>query len=253
MAPNPKRLKLVAYIRVSTEAQVDGFGLEAQIEAIQRWAKARGHRVVQVCRDEGVSGTTDAFDREGLSCAIQGIEHDQADGVVVARLDRLARHLTVQEAVLAHLWHRGAQVFCADSGEVLPDDQEDPMRTAMRQMAGVFSQLDRAMIAKRLRDGRRVKAARGGYVAGSPPYGFRAEGGELVAVPAEQATLRRMVRLRKAGASLRSIADTLNAEGVTAKRGGPWAATTVSRAIDPAARERARQGAAKARSRQRAA
>lgn len=100
----------------------------------------------------------DALDREGLSCAIDAVERGEADGIVLARLDRLARALTIQEAILAHVWRSGGRVFCGDGGEVLPDDADDPMRTAMREMAGVFAQLDRAMITKRLRDGRRVKA-----------------------------------------------------------------------------------------------
>lgn len=238
-----KKLRLVSYIRVSTDAQIDGYGLEAQTQASTRWAKAHGHRVVQVCSDEGVSGTLDAFDRDGLSCAIEAVEHGLADAVVIARLDRLARQLTVQEAVLAMVWQRGGRVFSADAGEVLPDDQDDPMRTAMRQMAGVFAQLDRAMIAKRLRDGRRVKAERGGYVAGSPRYGFRAEGGELVPDAAEQVVVARMAALTGGGASLNAIAGVLNAEGVPSKRGGRWTAASVSRVLDPAVRERGRRRA----------
>lgn len=56
----------------------------------------------------------------------------------------------------------------ADHGEILPDEADDLVRTAMRQMTGVFTQLDRAMIAKRLRDGRRIKAARAATPRGVP-------------------------------------------------------------------------------------
>lgn len=249
MRSTEKALRLVAYIRVSTDAQVDGYGLEAQNLAVTSWAKSNGHRVVQVCADEGVSGTTDAFDREGLACAIDAIETGIADALVLPRLDRLARQLTVQEAVLAHLWQRAGRVFCADSGEILADDADDPMRTAMRQMAGVFAQLDRAMIVKRLRDGRRVKAAKGGYVAGSPRYGWRAESGELVEDSAEQAVIARMVAMKVAGMSMNAIAAALNCEGTPSKRGGIWRADAVARVLDPAARESARRRAENARRR----
>ena len=46
-------------------------------------AKANDHRIVHTCVDEAVSGAL------------------EADGVIVAHLDRLARQLTVQEATLA--------------------------------------------------------------------------------------------------------------------------------------------------------
>lgn len=252
MAPTRKRLRLVTYLRVSTDAQgQDGYGLDVQAEAVTAWAKRHGHRVVQTCTDQGVSGTVDALDRDGFSCAIDAIETGAADALLIPKLDRLARQLTIQEAVLAHIWQRGGRVFCVDSGEVLPDDQDDPMRTAMRQMAGVFAQLDRAQINKRLRDGRRVKADKGGYVAGSPAYGFRAEGGDLVPDPTEQAVVGDMIEMRKSGSSLAAIAAVLNEAGIPSKRGGRWSASSVSRVIDPAARERARRSTEIARSRRR--
>ena len=59
----------------------------------------------------------------------------QADGLIVGEMARLARELYIQEAVLAMVWDMGGAVFCADTGEVMQDDPDDPMRTAMRQMA----------------------------------------------------------------------------------------------------------------------
>ena len=56
--------------------------------------------------------------------------------------------------------------------------QMPPMRTAMRQMVGVFGGLDRRLITRRLRDGRRAKAAQGGKAVGRYPFGW-AEDGEV--------------------------------------------------------------------------
>jgi hypothetical protein len=59
--------------------------------------------------------------------------------LILAKLDCLARSLTVQEAVLAKVWAAGGLVFAVDHGEVQPDDPDDPARTAFRQMMGVFA------------------------------------------------------------------------------------------------------------------
>jgi DNA invertase Pin-like site-specific DNA recombinase len=162
-------VRLVAYVRVSSDGQLDGLGLEVQEQAIRRWARRNAHRIVEVCADPAQSGTVPFADRPGLACALDALKHGRADGLVVLNLGRISRLLTDQEAALAVVWHHGGRVFTAESGEVLTDDPEDPMRTAMRQMAGVFFQLDRAMIVKRLWDGRRLKAERGGYAHGRPP------------------------------------------------------------------------------------
>lgn len=106
-------------------------------------------------------------------------------------------------------------------GEVLRDDPDDPTRTAMRQMMGVFSQLERGMITARLRAGRTAKAAAGGYAYGSPPFGWRADRAVpcgLAAVPAEQAVIGRLAASREDGVLMREMARRLNAKGIPPKR-----------------------------------
>lgn len=228
-------MKLVAYLRVSTDRQAEeGFGLEAQREAIRRWARDHGHRIAAWTVDEGVSGSNGLESRRGLLDALTLLEDGVAGGLVVARLDRLARNLTVQEGTLAKVWALGGAVFSADLGEVPRDDPDDPMRTALRQVVGVFAQLERGMIRARLRAGRRAKAERGGYAYGAPPFGWRAEGRELVPAPDEQATIRRAVELRGSGASLRTIAATLEAEGRRPRRSNRWHPRTVAALIERA-------------------
>ena len=225
-------MNLVAYVRVSTDRQAEeGFGLEVQRSSIEKWAKKAGHDVVAHHSDEGLSGSLNVDDRPGLAAALASIRDGGAAGLVLYKLDRLARSLTVQEAVLGSVWAAGASVFTTDLGEVPHDDPDDPMRTAMRQMVGVFSQLERAMIAARMRAGRRVKAAAGGYAYGAPPYGWRAEGGELVVDEAEQLVVARMAELHAGGASLREIAEVLDRDGVRPRRGERWQSKVVGRIV----------------------
>ncbi|GAA3852100.1 MULTISPECIES: recombinase family protein [Amycolatopsis] len=233
-------MKLVAYLRVSTAKQLDGFGLDVQRKAIQEWCAANGHKVVAWCEDPAVSGAKDAVDRPGLTEALQKLRHPglsgarrapEAEGLVVARLDRLARALTVQEAILGLAWQHGAHVFTADTGEVLRDDPDDPMRTAMRQMAGVFAELDRRTTVKRLRDGIKAKAASGRKATGSYAYGYRGEGTgknrDAVRVPQEQRVIRRMVEMRQARMSYPEIAARLQEEGFRPRKAAQWSAMTV--------------------------
>lgn len=225
-------MRLVGYLRVSTDRQAEkGQGLGVQEAAIRTWARTHDHRIVAVHRDEGVSGSNGVEDRLGLPSALSLVQAGKADGLIVARLDRLARALTVQEAILGKVWAMGAEVVTADSGLVLRDDPDDPMRTAMRQMAGVFAQLDRALITKRMRDGRRAKADQGGYVAGAPALGLRAVGGELVVDEDEQATVARIVELAAEGRSLRQIVEVLEVEERATKRGGRWHPYTVAKVL----------------------
>ena len=235
-------MKLVAYLRVSTETQaVDGLGLDVQRKGIRQWARANGHRVVLWTSDAGVSGSNGIETRKGLLEALNALRDGTAEGLVVYRLDRLARSLTVQESALAKVWgldeeaknreRTARRMFSVDLGEIHPDDPDDPMRTALRQMVGVFAQLERGMIAARMRAGRREKAERGGYAQGAPPFGYKAQGGNLVREEREAATLARIIELRSSGASLNVIANRLNAEGLRPKRSERWHSETVRRVV----------------------
>lgn len=137
----------------------------------------------------------------------------------------------MQEATLAVAWQAGGSVFTADAGEVLRDDPPDPMRTALRQVVGVFAELDRRMVVKRLHDGRAAKATAGRHAVGQYRYGYEGAGKGRArgAAPREdeQAAVARIVELRGAGESYRAIAATLDAEGRRPRRAATWSAMAV--------------------------
>lgn len=226
------------YTRVSTESQVKGESLTDQEHDGRAWAEANGHAVVAVFTDPGLSGKLPASERPGLLDALEALEAGAIDGLVLRDLDRLARELTVQEAVLRQVWSRpDTTVYEYAAGrEVLRDDPDDPMRTALRQVQGVFAQLDRALIAKRLRDARRNKARKGQHANGPAPFGWRTKGGELIPVPSELAVLDLIRKHRAAGLNQTRIANDLNAVGLRTREGAPWSQQVVSRVLHRDAR-----------------
>ena len=186
--------------------------------------------------DHGMSGCLGPDDRPGLAAALVAVERGDADGVVVHRLDRLARELHVQEAALARAWEAGGRVFEAVEGEVPRDDPDDPYRRFVRQVMGAAAELERGMIAARLRTGRRRKRERGGYTGGpTVPFGQRVEGegkdAHLVADPHHASTVAKIVELRGARLTLAAIADRLNAESLPSPQGSRWHATSVKRVL----------------------
>lgn len=254
--PRTPALRLVLVRRVSTAVQaVDGYGLDAQDADCRKWAKLQTTdrvRIVHTVTDGdgkgGKSGTSTLDERPGLMDAVAWIADGRADGILAPNLDRLARELTVQEAVLSYVWALAGRVFTADHGEHLEDDASDPMRTAMRQMRGVFHQLDRGLIVKRLTEGRTAKGVKGGYAYGAPRYGQRTEDKTLTADEQEEQTIQQMEQWRdEEQLSIRAVTARLNEQGIPSKRGGRWHPTTVARLLSPEAREKARQQSAAAR------
>ena len=228
-------MRIVGYVRVSTDRQADaGAGLDVQRRAVRAWCRAEGHRLVTVLADEGVSGTLS--DRPALAEALALLRDRSARGLVVHRLDRLARDLVLQEQLLAECM--GAVVASTSAGEdpYLRDDPADPSRRLIRQVLGAVADYERAMIGLRLAAGRRHKAASGGYAFGAPPFGYRAERSELVPHAGEQEALALIAELHAAQVaggrtSVREIAAALSAAGHRPRRGGTWHPGVVARIV----------------------
>lgn len=231
-------VKLVAYLRVSTDKQADeGLGLEVQERAVRKWARQNRHRIVAVCSDEGVSGSNGLEARVELAVALEMLANGEARGLVVYRLDRLARDLVLQEQLLMEIRRMDAEVFSTSGGEqdYLRDDPDDPSRRLIRQILGAVNEYERGMIRLRLRRGRQRKAEKGGYAGGRPRFGLAATAGVLVKVPKEQQTIEEARRLQAAGYSIRAIARGLAEAGYRTRSGKDvWHPTQVARLLDPA-------------------
>jgi DNA invertase Pin-like site-specific DNA recombinase len=88
-------------------------------------------------------------------------------------------------------------------------------------------------IWERLEQARRAKAAQGGYAGyGSPAFGQQAIDGELAENADEQQIIELIRRHHKSGKSLQQVADWLNQNGYTTKRGQQWQRISVKRVLD---------------------
>jgi DNA invertase Pin-like site-specific DNA recombinase len=216
---------------VSTTEQVSGFGLDIQETAIRGFCTANGLRLVEVCRDEGASGSNGLESRIGLGEALARLKAGEASKLVVYRMDRLARDLILQETLVERLREQGTPVLSASEPD-LDTDSDDPTKVLIRQIVGAVSQYERAVIRGRMMAGKAAKAAQGGFTGGRPPYGFRIEAGELRPHHDEQEVIALVGRLHADGMSLRAIGDELDRLGVRPRGGARWHPTTVQRIVN---------------------
>jgi len=185
-----------------------------------------GHEVVQ-CFSEIASGKQ-AGNRPEFQAAIALLKSGEADGLIVAKLDRLGRNvadlLKLVDEVIAPL---GKSLVILDS----QIDTSSPQGRMVLTMLGAMAEMERAVIRERVERGRQAKADKGGYAFGAPPIGKKAVDGELVPDEAEQETIALIHRHRKSGKSPQRIADFLNAQSIPTKRGGVWHHSTVRKVL----------------------
>lgn len=227
------RTRVIAYVRVSSEGQAeDGVSLAAQRARVEAYALAMDLELVGVEEDAGYSAKT-LVGRRGLERALKALEQERADGLLVAKLDRLTR--SVRD--LGHLVDR---YFASHWSLLSVSDSIDTRTAAGRLILNVLTsvaQWEREATAERTREALAHLKAEGVKIGGEA-FGWRRsdaldEDGRRVIVfdDEEVATIVRICQLRASGASLRAIAIALNAEGRKTKRGGRWDATTVRKIL----------------------
>lgn len=211
----------VTYLRVSTDRQgQSGLGLEAQRKAVADHVAGKGEIAAEYVEIE--SGKKN--DRPQLARAL--VEAKRIGAVLlIAKLDRLARNV----AFIANLLEAGVEIAAADME--LPEAN----RFLLHVMAAVAEHEAQA-ISDRTRAALAAAKARGVALGWSMPkrageqrHAAR-KGAESNARKADQHAANVLPVIRQIAArsaSLRKIADELNARGIKTVRGGLWHAATV--------------------------
>lgn len=220
-------MRVFAYYRVSTQQQVDKNGLDRQRDTVTTFVDAKGWTILRPFSEQQ-SGGAKVEDRRMLLEMLDLAPAFNVEAIVVERADRVARDLMAQEIFFVRCAERNIQVYAADSGQELTVADGDPSRVMLRQMLGVIAQWEKAVIVKKLQDGRRrTKARTGRPCGGRRPYGLNPD-------PAVQAderyTLNYIRARRREGWTYLKIAHRLRERGILNPSGERyWHASTVYR------------------------
>jgi DNA invertase Pin-like site-specific DNA recombinase len=230
MSRRPKCTKAVAYVRVSTGKQ--DLSLKAQEERVKAYCAAYGLDLVEVIREQAVTGKL-KLDKRPEGSRIAQLTADGVCHIVSLKLDRLFRNAV---DALNHVeeWEQaGISLHLVDMGGQSINTGSSMGKMMLTMLAG-FAEFERNMIAERTTAALNYKKAHG-EVYNHAPYGFVAEDGHLVADATEQAVVARMQNLRSGGTSYNEIANSLNADRVPTKQGRTWRSQTIKNILEAAA------------------
>lgn len=225
---------LYGYIRVSTETQSEkGYGLDAQREAIEKYAASSGQPLAHIYEDAGISGNlkdTDDDDainkRTGLIELLAVLE--PGDTVAVLNTARLWRSDMTKAIIRRELLKRQANVYSIEQPKynLANKDPNDYLINAIMEALDVY---ERMSISLKLARGRAVKARGGDKPAGLCPYGYQyaPDKKSVVVDETEAQTVKKIFGLAQSGQSISKIVDTLNESGVKTRRGNEWSRTAV--------------------------
>ena len=216
---------VVAYVRVSTDGQVgeDKFGIEAQKNKIMEYCAKNDMQVSEWYVDEGESGAKES--RPQLDRLLFGeIANPPVEAVVVYKSDRISRDMKFYFYYMMLLEKKGIALVSASEPVV---DDETGLGNIYRALMMFVAEQERKNITRRTNSGRTIKAAKGGYSCGKPPFGYKVENKGLVIVEEEANAVALIFKLRNNGATYQQIMDKMNSEGWKTKSGGKFAISTI--------------------------
>lgn len=205
----------IAYIRVSTTRQgKSGLGMEAQQQALTRFAEAEGYQVLHTFDEVETGKGADALDRRPqLSAAIKLAKQHKAP-VIVAKLDRLSRDVHFISGLMSHKTPFIVAELGADA---------DPF---MLHLYAALAEKERRMISRRTKDALAAKKAQGAKLGGLNAGGIRKRDEAQ-----QRAEELRPVFAELQGKSARAIAVALNDRKIPTPTGAAWHSVTVLRVM----------------------
>jgi putative DNA-invertase from lambdoid prophage Rac len=198
------------YCRVSTVRQAtEGESLEVQQRQIQGYAHMHGLTLSGVVVEEGVSGSVPVAERPAAGPLFAMLT--KGDVVIAPKLDRLFRSALDALRVVEDLKKRGVALHLLDLGG---DISGNGLSKLFLTIAAAFAEAERDRIRERIGQVKADQKARGRYLGGKVPFGFRrGDGGDLIPHKVEQEAIREIVSLRAQGKALRTIAQAVAAKG----------------------------------------
>ena len=217
----------IAYARTSSAANVgeDKDSHQRQLLAIRSYASRAKVEIVATYYDAAVKGSDPIDMRPGFAKLLDHIEGNGVRTVIVEDATRFARDLLTQELGILLLINRGVIVLTACGEDLTQTD--DPMKKAMRQIAGVFAELEKTRLVSKLRGARERKKAAEGKCEGRKSHAEMNP--ETVALAKR---LRRKNRTTGKHRSFREISALMAAEGHLSASGKPYVPSAVQSMVE---------------------
>ena len=226
----------VGYLRVSTDRQADlGYGLDLQETAVVNYCKLNGYKNLVLFIDDGYTGTN--MERPALQGIISMIQdfnkeksHIRINTMVIPRMDRLGRTLLgtlqfIQDYIVSKKDSKNSLIngnkedinFVSVAESAIRIDKNNPQSKFLLMLFATLAEYDRDLIVKKLKDGRKARAASGKWSGGgNVPYGYRydKELSKLIVIPEEAEKIREIFRLYiEEKVSPQKISDMLGFKG----------------------------------------
>lgn len=219
---------VAAYVRVSSEDQVENTSLDSQTQNCLAAALLKNDSLPTVYREEGVSGTT--ADRPEWQRLMRDCRAGRVRRIYALNWSRLARDAAVGTQIVKELKSLGVELTVVEQDF----DGKTLMGDFLQKLMILLAELDRNSLVERMARGQHAMAGRGLWPSGgASPYGYRATGGNtntLLIEQTEAGILRQTVAwIVDDGLTTGEAARRLNTAGLLTRHGKEWSHSNLRR------------------------
>ena len=213
-----KTVRCAIYTRKSSEEGLEqGFNsLDAQREACAAYILSQASEgwtlLPEMYDDGGISGGT--LERPALQRLLGDIAAGRIDIIVVYKVDRLTRSL-LDFSKLVEAFDKAGTSFVSITQSF---NTTTSMGRLTLNMLLSFAQFEREVTAERIRDKIAASKAKGMWMGGTPPLGYKPEGRTLAIVEEHAALIRHIYQRYLALGNVRTLANELERDGRVAPR-----------------------------------
>lgn len=210
-----------AYARYSSDNQRDE-SIDAQLRAIEDYAKRNGYRIVKVYIDKAKSATTDK--RPEFQHMVQDSDLDLFSAVIVHKLDRFSRNKYDSATYKRKLKRNGVKLLSVT--ENLDDSPESTiLESVIEGMAEYFSK----NLAREVMKGMKETALQCKHTGGTPPLGYDIDPAtkRYLLNESEAEAIREIFSMYLNGYGYRRMISELNRKGFKTKKGRPFGKNSI--------------------------
>jgi DNA invertase Pin-like site-specific DNA recombinase len=208
------RVRCAIYTRKSSEEGLEQSfnSLDAQFEGCAAYIKSQASEgwvlIKERYDDGGISGGT--LERPALQRLLQDISSGRIDIVIVYKVDRLTRSL-LDFAKLVEAFDKAGTSFVSTTQSF---NTTTSMGRLTLNMLLSFAQFEREVTAERIRDKIAASKAKGMWMGGTCPIGYRPEGRSLAIVEDDAALIRLIFARYLELGNIRLLYNELLSDGV---------------------------------------
>lgn len=177
----PKRIRVAAYARVSTDSNEQLLSLETQKEHYESYIKSNSAwEYVGLYFDEGISGTK-ISKRDELLRLINDRENGKIDRVITKSISRFARNTTDCLEMVRKLLRLGVSIY-------FEKENIDTACMNFELMLSILSSIaegESRSISENSKWGVKCRFEDCTFIISTPPYGYKNTDGKMTVVPKE--------------------------------------------------------------------